>query len=81
MSLSDKHCDEIKFEKYMKFTMYKNAKPAFAGWRFFKAKSLQSPKLLSLKNLSSEDYGIPPVLFHSDLLHVSRQQTIFHYTQ
>lgn len=49
------------------------------------AKYLRLPERLPLKNLSSEDYGIPPVLFRSDLLHdpphVSRQQTIFHYTQ
>lgn len=52
------------------------------------AKYLRLPERLPLKNLSSEDYGIPPVLFRSDLLHdllhdplhVSRQQTIFHYT-
>lgn len=34
------------------------------------AKYLRLPERLLLKNLSSEDYGIPPVLFRSDLPHV-----------
>lgn len=33
------------------------------------AKYLRLPERLPLKNLSSEDYGIPPVLFRSDLPH------------